>query len=156
MNLPKEIEELFDESGELIAELSANPDTPKVGDINKRYDSQGRLKARPVTPPEWAEGIVDVDMTKYYWGMVGLTALSTGLAGATAYLWRRVKRNDEYLEAIKEYTSRLVNETRCGNLAYSSLLDDMDLEDEGTVVWEKEYFLDEDDAEPKPRHRADH
>jgi len=155
MPLPKEVEALFDEAGglKLAAELDANPDRPKLGDINKRYDSQGRLKATPVVPPEAQHrhsGVVDVDMTNYYYGMMALSIMGAGLAGATAYLWKRVKKNDEYLEAIREYTSRLVNETRCGNMAYSSLLDDMELEDEGTVVWTK-YAPDSEDELTAPR-----
>lgn len=147
MQLPKQIEELFDADGNLAVELDAHPDRPKVGDINKRYDSQGRLKAAPVVPPEAQQddGFIDVDMTRYHYGMIALSLLGAGLAGTTTYLWRKVKKQDEYLEAIKEYTSRLVNETRCGNMAYSSLLDDMDLEDEGTVVWSKDYIPDNED-----------
>ena len=113
-------------------------------------------KATPILPPDLrvasspSVNLIEVDVTKQYYTMVGLSIVSAGLAGATAYLWKRVKKNDEYLEAIREYTSRLVNETRCGNMAYSSLLDDMELEDEGTVVWTK-YAPDSEDELTAPR-----
>ena len=99
-------------------------------ELESLFDSSGNLKkATPVLPPEAlkldTDGMVDIDMTNYYRGMWAMAITSVALTAGVSYLWRKVKRQDEYLEAIREYISRSVNETQCGKLAYVSLLEDM-------------------------------
>lgn len=83
-------------------------------------------KATPVYPPSAELKVVEVNMTYYYYTAVGLTLSTLGLTGVSTYLWRRLKRQEEYMEAIREYVSRLVNETSCGKNAYTSLLDEIE------------------------------
>lgn len=104
-------------------------------------------KATPVQPPSdfkmpSAElRVVEVNMTYYYYTAVGLTLSTLGLGGFSTYLWRRLKRQEEYMEAIREYVSRLVNETNCGKSAYVSLLDEIE-EVEQELVERKESDAD--------------
>lgn len=138
-------------------------DVDKISSVKIPQGVEARLtgepqKATPVLPPEGflpkeepltTEGVVEVNMTRYYAANVALTAATFGLTAATAYLWRKVKKQDEYMEAIREYTSRLINETRCGQAAYVTFLDDEDLEDD-TVNWNNEREpVDEDDLAEK-------
>jgi len=83
-------------------------------------------KATPVYPPSAELKVVEVNMTYYYYTAVGLTLSTLGMGALNTYLWRRIKRQEEYMEAIREYVSRLVNETSCGKNAYTSLLDEIE------------------------------
>lgn len=80
-------------------------------------------KAAKVLPPPSEPEIIEVDMTSTYTVMGVLTVAVVGLTGTTAFLWRKTRVNAEYLEAIREYVSRLVTETDCGNKAYRSIVD---------------------------------
>jgi len=115
-------------------------------------------KATPIAPPVIDEpSYVEVNMTALY-ATVGTLAVSTvGLAATTVVLWRRSKRNAEYLEALSEYTSRLVNQTKCGRQAYDSLVDEIE-DDEATepettdlpedvAVWATDELEDQEEAE---------
>jgi hypothetical protein len=112
----------------------------------------------PVLDPE--PGIIEVNMTTVYTTLGLLTATTAGLSITTAYLWRKTRRNEEYLEAIREYVSRLVTETKCGNMAYTSIVDGAAEEDalEDTVDWSDEvgvYPEEEEEATEKViRRRA--
>lgn len=117
-------------------------------DVNARYDQYGNLKAARVYPKPDGHIEVEVDMTKHHLALVGLTAASVGLSATTAFLWRKVRKQEEHMEAVREYVSRLINETNCGRLAYDTFLEDEGLED--TVNWANEREpVDEDDIAEK-------
>lgn len=87
-------------------------------------------RAKPVYPPAPQQDIIEVDMTTTY-VMLGLLGVGVaGLGASNFYLWRKTKKNGEYLEALREYVSRLVNETECGAMAYETLIDDFESETE--------------------------
>lgn len=119
-------------------------------DVNARYDRYGNLKAARVYPKPEGHLEVEVDMTKHHLALVGLSVASVGLGATTAYLWRKVRKQDEHMEAVREYLSRLINETSCGKGAYVTFLVDEDLDDEETVNWANEREpVDEDDLAEK-------
>lgn len=101
--------------------------------------------------------VIDVDMTKYHYAMVAMSVTTTGLAGATGYLWYRLRRNEQYMEALKEYISRLVS-TDCGKEAYETFLDDVEDEpaDEEIADLSQDEPIPYMPTEPKPvlRKRA--
>lgn len=96
-------------------------------------------KATPVHPPVAPEvDVIDVDMTHVY-TILGVLSVSTvALSASTAWLWKKTRKNEEYLEAMREYVSRLVNETECGQTAYATLLDEIDT-DEPPVDWSEDH-----------------
>lgn len=98
-------------------------------------------KATPIAPPMYDVGdIVEVDMTKLYLTVGALTVTTAGLAGVTTVLWRRVRREIEYREALSEYIQRLVNRTDCGYAAYQSFVED----DEAEEAAKQASFVDEE------------
>lgn len=119
--------------------------------VEALYTANGDLKAKPVLPPEELDtsgSAVEVNMTTYYLTNIALSAATVGLGAATAYLWRKVRKQDEHMEAVREYLSRLINETNCGKEAYVTFLVDEDLEE--TVNWANEREpVDEDDLAEK-------
>lgn len=131
MEIPPEIMDLID-SEEELEEFKQLLEIEQLPTREYEMDDTPIRKARPVTPPEAMSslegGEVDVDMTKYYYGMVGLSLLGAGLAGATGYLWRKVKQNNESIEALSEYASRLINHTDCGREAFETFLEEENLE----------------------------
>ena len=90
-------------------------------------------KATPVQPPV-REEIIEVDMTTTYFVMSALTVSTVGLGVTTAVLWRRSKKNEEKIEAISEYVSRLINRTEVGRVAYQTLIDDIEKEEKEEEV----------------------
>lgn len=96
-------------------------------------------KATPVRPPVHEPEIVDVDMTNVYTALGLLTFTASALGISTVLLWRKTRRNEEYLEAMREYVSRLVNETQCGHTAYRTLIDEIEEDDEPPVDWSEDH-----------------
>lgn len=96
-------------------------------------------KATPIRPPAYESEIVDVNMTSVYTTLGLLTFSTVTLGVSTALLWRKTRRNEEYLEAMREYVSRLVNETECGHTAYRTLIDEIETEDEPPVDWSEDH-----------------
>jgi hypothetical protein len=103
------------------------------------------MKAAKVFPPE--PEIVEVNMTKLYGTVTTLVVASAGLTAANIALWRRTKKNREYVEALGDYVSKLVTETRCGNLAYQAILDGAGDVSQAEVDWSRSGSFDEDDPE---------
>lgn len=136
--LPENVSDLFDKDGNLAVNLSAKKATPVAPTEKLPW-----MDEEPVGQP-----VLEVNMTRYFAANVALGVATVGLSAATAYLARKVRKQDEYLEAIREYTSRLINETRCGRQAYDTFLEDEGLED--TVNWANEREpVDEDDLAEK-------
>jgi hypothetical protein len=105
-------------------------------------------KASKVYPPV-EDDIVEVNMTGLYTTVGVLSVATIGLTAATSYLWRKTKRNQEYVEALAEYVSRLVDETECGKVAYQSIVDGAT--DEAPVDWSDEVGP-YPEGEYEPRH----
>lgn len=103
-------------------------------------------KATPIHPPiiDPNLAIVDVDMTRVYWGLYTLGFTATTLAVSNVWLWRKHIKNEQYMEAMKEFVSRMVK-TDCGSEAYNTLLDGAALEDNEVADWS-----DFDDEQPIP------
>lgn len=96
-------------------------------------------KATPVPPPATDEEFVDVDMTKMYYAVSALGIATAGLTASTVWLWRKVRRTEQHVEALAEFTSKMVNDTECGKAAYATLMDGAVLEDEEEPVdWSDE------------------
>ncbi len=91
-------------------------------------------KAAPVYPPQPES--IDVDMTTVYTVMSLLTVSTVGLGISTTLLWRKARKNEEYITALGDYVSRLVKDTECGKVAYQTFLDDE--EEDEVVVWDDE------------------
>lgn len=116
-------------------------------------------KAARVTPPMPEPDIIEVDMTNVY-ATLGLLSVSTAaLAATTVTLWRRVRKNAEDVETLREYTSRLVRDTECGELAYRNIVAAAEAEERAEA--EAESMANFDDFEtypeyetPEPRVRA--
>lgn len=127
--------------------ITAREDT-LPDDVNARYDRYGNLKAARVFPKPEGHLEVEVDMTKHHLALVGLSVASVGLGATTAYLWRKVRKQDEHMEAVREYMSRLISETNCGRQAYDTFLEEEGLEE--PVNWANEREpVDEDDLAEK-------
>ena len=136
------------EDGKLTATSDINSLRERAAKLNEqsRHDLHEELKkAARVYPPE--ENVVEVDMTKFHLAMIALGITTTGLGAATAYLWRKVKKQDEQMEAVSEYLSRLINRTDCGRKAYETFLEDEGLE--APVNWSESENIDEDDLAEK-------
>lgn len=95
-------------------------------------------KATPIRPPAPVieDTIVEVNMTSVYTTLGLLTVTTAGLSLSTAYLWRKVRRQQEDTEALAEFVNRLVNDTECGEVAYKNIVDRAAQED--TVDWSDE------------------
>jgi hypothetical protein len=120
----------------------------KIAPARVFTDEDGKVIRVTTGTPENEPGIVDVDMTHVFTALGVLGVLTTGLTASTVYLWRKTKRNSEYLEALREYTSRLVLETRCGKMAYQSIVDGA-AEEDRAVDWSNEIdpFIDDEEEE---------
>lgn len=130
--IPENVEKLFDKEGNLAVDLETKRPVQK---------------AKPVVPPHVVEEQTkSVDLTKYHTGMTILALGGAGLAAATGLLWRKVKSQNESIEALSAYVSRLVNETSCGRMAYDTFVDE---DEDGTVNWNDDEFIDEDDLAEK-------
>lgn len=115
-------------------------------------------KATPVHPPEPTRNVVEVDMTQVYLYMGGL-ALSTAMLGVGTIISLKLqRRNREHIEALSEFTSRMINETDCGHKAYETLLAEYEDEieaQEQTATWEDEdVFSSDDEHAESPRIRV--
>jgi hypothetical protein len=73
--------------------------------------------------PELEPDVIEVNMTTYVVVTTTLAITTVGLTAAVVKLWRRTKRNTELIEALGDYTAKLVNETDCGSEAYQLLVD---------------------------------
>jgi hypothetical protein len=118
---------------------------PRTAHLHRRSKME---KATKVYPPV-EDDIVEVNMTGLYTTVGILSVATIGLTAATSYLWRKTKRNQEYLEALAEYVSRLVDETECGRVAYQAIVDDS-AEEDAPVDWSDE-LGPYPEGESKPR-----
>jgi hypothetical protein len=91
------------------------------------------LKAARVYPPE--PDIVEVNMTKLYGTVAALVVASAGLTASNVFLWRKTKKNREYVEALGDYVSKLVTETSCGSAAYKAILEEAEGVTQAEVDW---------------------
>lgn len=84
--------------------------------------------------------------------LIGVTAAS--LAVSHVVLWRKHRRNEEYMDAMKEYVSRMVD-TECGRKAFQTIVDGATTEEEMENAAEAVDWSDFSDDEPIPYELTD-
>ncbi len=84
--------------------------------------NENTVKATPVRPPLPEPDIVEVNMTNVHAALVGLGFATATLAVSNVILWRKYRRNEGYMDAMKTYVARLTD-TECGAVAFQTLVD---------------------------------
>lgn len=87
-------------------------------------------KARTIRPPDsfyqqqFEAPVVQVDVSRLYYTAATAGAVALASVGANVFLYLKVRRNREHLEAVREYMNRLINKTSCGQEAYDTFYED--------------------------------
>lgn len=85
-------------------------------------------------------------MTRLHATVALIGAATASLAISHIVLWRKNRRNDEYMDAMKEYVSRMVD-TDCGRVAFQTIVDgaaeEEKEEDTGEAVDWSDFSVDE-------------